>query len=230
LYPFDESLCDDFYKLAELIKDTDPKIKIYANSFGKGPKEFTRFKGLIDIWCLQDSHCERHPQWLEQIKDYGKQVWTYECLRPMKAKEPYSYYRLLPWRAFKRGQTGAGFWIYYYGLNFKPGAVPWDDTLRPRGFSGVVYGKPGSPVPMHGENIIPSRRWEAWREGVEDYQYLFEAQKAIDKISSENPKQAKRFQKSLDKTVDYVLRNSDDCNAVYNARRELNNLLLEMTY
>lgn len=230
LYPFDESLCDDFYKLAQLIKDIDPKIRIYANSFGKGPKEFTRFKELIDVWCLQDSHCERNPQWLEQIKGFGKQVWTYECLRPMKAKEPYSYYRLLPWRAFKRGQTGAGFWIYYYGLNFKPGAVPWDDTLRPQGFSGVVYGSQRSPVQLHGENIIPSRRWEAWREGVEDYQYLFEAQKAIDKISSENPKQAKRFQKSLDKTVDYVLRNSDDCNAVYNARRELNKLLLEITY
>ena len=228
LYPFDESLCDDFYKLAQLIKDTDPKIRIYANSFGKGPKEFERFKGLIDIWCLQDSHCERHPQWLEQIKEFGKQVWTYECLRPMKAKDPYSYYRLLPWRAFKRGQTGAGFWIYYYGLNFKPGGVPWDDTLRPRGFSGVVYDKSGSSIPVYCENIIPSRRWEAWREGVEDYQYLFEVQKAIDQISTENPKQAKRFQQSLDKTIDYVLRNSSDCNGVYNARRELNKLLTEI--
>jgi len=40
LYPFDESLCDEFYKLAKLIKTTDPKVRIYANSFGKGPKEF----------------------------------------------------------------------------------------------------------------------------------------------------------------------------------------------
>jgi len=228
LYPFDESLCDDFYKLAQLIKDTDSNIRIYANSFGKGPKEFMRFKELVDIWCLQDSHCERYPQWLKQIKGYGKQVWTYECLRPMKAKDPYSYFRLMPWRAFKRGQTGAGFWIYYYGLNFNTGAVPWDDTLRPRGFSGVVYGSRGSPLPGPGENIIPSRRWEAWREGVEDYQYIFEVQKAIDQISIENPKTAKRAQHSLNDTVDYVLRNTGDCNAVYHARRELNNILQEI--
>ncbi|NQT00925.1 MAG: hypothetical protein HQ580_02770, partial [Planctomycetes bacterium] len=221
LYPFDESLCDDFYKLAQLIKDTDPNIRIYANSFGKGPKEFMRFRELIDIWCLQDSHCERHPQWLEQIKDFGKQVWTYECLRPMKAKDPYSYYRLMPWRAFKRGQTGAGFWIYYYGLNFETGTVPWDDTLRPRGFSGVVYGRGGSLVPELLENIVPSRRWQAWREGVEDYQYLYEVQKAIDLIGTENPARAKQAQKSLKATVDYVLRNSRDCDAVYQARREL---------
>jgi len=228
LYPFDESLCDDFYKLAKLIKATDPKVRIYANSFGKGPKEFMKFRELIDIWCLQDSHCERNPQWLEQIKDFGKQVWTYECLRPMKAKDPYSYYRLLPWRAFKRGQTGAGFWIYYYGLNFKTGAVPWDDTLRPRGFSGVVYGRGGSPVPGLMENIVPSRRWEAWREGVEDYQYLFEVQKAIGLISTENPARAKQAQQSLKATVDYVLRNSRDCDAVYQARGELTKILLEV--
>jgi len=228
LYPFDESLCDDFYKLAKLIKATDPKVRIYANSFGKGPKDFVRFRELIDIWCLQDSHCMRHPQWLEQIKDFRKQVWTYECLRPMKAKDPYSYYRLMPWRAFKRGQTGAGFWIYYYGLNFETGAVPWDDTLRPRGFSGVVYGRRGSLVPGLLENIVPSRRWEAWREGVEDYQYLFEVQKAIDLISTENPEIAKQAQKSLKATVDYVLRNSRDCDVVYQARRELTKILLEV--
>jgi len=228
LYPFDESLCDEFYKLAKLIKAIDPKVRIYANSFGKGPKEFMRFRELIDIWCLQDSHCERNPRWLQQIKGFGKQVWTYECLRPMKAKDPYSYYRLLPWRAFKRGQTGAGFWIYYYGLNFETGAVPWDDTLRPRGFSGVVYGSRGSPVPGPSENIVPSRRWEAWREGVEDYQYLFEVQKAINSISNKKPEIAKQAQQSLKSTVDYVLRNSSDCNAVYQARRELTKILLEV--
>jgi hypothetical protein len=227
LYPFDESLCDDFYKLAQLIKDTDPNMRIYANSFGKGPEEYERFKELIDIWCLQDSQCARHSQWLEQIKGFGKQVWTYECLRPMKAKDPYSYYRLMPWRAFKRGQTGAGFWIYYYGLNFQGGAVPWDDTLRPQGFSGVVYGRRGSTVREPGESIIPSRRWEAWREGVEDYQYIFEVQKAIDQLSIKNPTKAKGAQQSLNEIVDYVLRNAGDCNAVYKARRELNNILPE---
>ncbi len=229
LYPFDESLCDDFYKLAKLIKATDPKVRIYANSFGKGPKEFVRFRELIDIWCLQDSHCERNPQWLEQIKDFGKQVWTYECLRPMKAKDPYSYYRLLPWRAFKRGQAGAGFWIYYYGLNFEAGAVPWDDILRPRGFSGVVYGKGGSPVPGIFENIVPSRRWEAWREGVEDYQYLYELQQAINKIKTKDPVTANKTQKILDCHVNRVLNNQHNSKIVYDARKALSDTLLKLT-
>jgi hypothetical protein len=29
------------------------------------------------------------------------------------------------------------------------------------------------------EAIIPSRRWEAWREGTEDYQYLHELRETI---------------------------------------------------
>ena len=229
LYPFDESLCDDFYKLAKLIKATDPKVRIYANSFGKGPKEFVRFRELIDIWCLQDSHCMRNPQWLEQITGFGKEIWTYECLRPMKAKDPYSYYRLMPWRAFKRGQTGAGFWIYYHGFNFQTGAVPWDDTLKPQGFSGVVYGRGGSPVPWLDENVVPSRRWEAWREGVEDYQYLYELQQEINKIRQKDPATANKAQEILDRQVNRVLNNQHDSKFVYDAREILSDKLLKLT-
>jgi len=229
LYPYDESIADDYYELAKLIKQVDPKIRLYANSFGKGPKEFKRFRELIDVWCLQDSHCVRYPDWFETIKSFGKELWAYECLRPMKAMEPYSYYRLLPWRVFKRGQTGAGFWIYYYGLDFEPGAVPWNDTLRPHGFSGVVYGAKASPVPELGENIVPSRRWEAWREGVEDYQYLYELQRQINKIRAKNPQAAKTAQQVLDGQVDRVLSNQTDSDIVYNAREILSDTLLKLT-
>lgn len=229
LYPFDESLCNEFYKLAKLIKSTDPKVRIYANSFGRGPKEFARFRGLIDIWCLQDSHCMRHPQWLKQIKGFGKEIWTYECLRPMKAKDPYSYYRLMPWRAFKRGQTGAGFWIYYHGFNFQTGAVPWDDTLKPQGFSGVVYGRGGSQVGRLAENIVPSRRWEAWREGVEDYQYLYELQQEINKIRQKDPATANKAQETLDRQVSRVLNNQHDEKIVYDARKISSDTLLKLT-
>ena len=218
LYPFDESISDEYYDLAGLIKSVDPKIRLYANSFGKGPDEFMRFRDYIDIWCLQDSHIVRHPDWFATIKNFKKRMWTYECLEPMKAQSPYSYYRLLPWRAFQRGQDGAGFWIYYYGLGFRPGEVPWNDTLRPQGFSGVVYGAKSSPVTGLSENIVTSRRWEAWREGVEDYQYLYELQQAIRKIKITNPEVSQKSQKILDEQVREVLNNPDDCNLVYQAR------------
>ncbi len=229
LYPFDESIGDDYYELAQLIKSVDPKIRLYANSFGKGPDEFLRFRELIDIWCLQDSHIVKHPDWFEKIKSFSKQMWTYECFEPMKAQKPYSYYRLLPWRAFQRNQSGAGFWIYYYGLGYDPGAVPWNDTLRPHGFSGVVYGTKTEKAMGYSESIIPSRRWEAWREGVEDYQYLYELQQTINKIKVKDAEKAKKAQFILDGQVDRVVNNPDNCNIVYEAREILTHTLQEIT-
>ncbi|MEJ2649170.1 MAG: hypothetical protein P8016_12290 [Sedimentisphaerales bacterium] len=229
LYPFDESIADEYYDLARLIRSIDPKIRLYANSFGKGPDEFMRFRNLIDIWCLQDSHIVKHAEWFKIIKNFDTQMWTYECFEPMKAQQPYSYYRLLPWRAFQRNQDGAGFWIYYYGLGFEPGAVPWNDTLRPHGFSGVVYGSKSSPVTGLTENIIPSRRWEAWREGVEDYQYLYELQQAINRAQATDSEAARNARKILNEQVMRVLGNPDDCDNVYEAREILTETLLKLT-
>jgi hypothetical protein len=230
LYPFDESLCDDYYELAKIIKAADPKIRLYANSFGSGPNEFLRFRDLIDIWCLQDSHCVRYPDWFKTIKSFGKEMWTYECLRPAKAQEPYSYYRLMPWRAFQRGQSGAGFWLYYDGNGFESGAVPWDDTLRPYGYSSVVYGAKESKVNTYGEPIIPSRRWEAWREGVEDYQYLYQVQQTINKLKIKDATKVKTLQKTLDEQVNRVINNPNDSNIVYQAREILTNLLSGISF
>ncbi len=222
LHPFDETLCDEYFELAKLVKSIDPKIRLYANSFGEGPKQFMRFKELIDIWCPEDKQCEQHLQWLELIKSFGQEVWTYECLGPAKAHNPYSYYRLMPWRAFKRGQTGAGFWVYHDGLNHQGGAISWDDTLRPyyRNY-GVIYGAGTSPVDTHGEQIIPSRRWEAWREGVEDYEYLWQLQKAIDKLKGKEPQKADQAQKILNNELERVLKNPTNCEVIYQARRNI---------
>jgi len=227
LHSFDESLCDEYFELAKLVKSVDPQIRLYANSFGKGPAEFMRFRELIDIWCLQDSQCDRNPKWLETIKGFGRKVWTYECLGPAKAKDPYSYYRLMPWRAFKRGQTGAGFWVYYDGLNYKNVAVPWNDTLKPRGYFGVVYGAQTSPLGEPSENIVSSRRWEAWREGVEDYQYLYELQQAINETKTKAPQTARALQETLERQVNRVLNSPDDSDVVYDARRVLSDALLK---
>jgi len=229
LHPFDESLCNEYYELAKLVKSIDPKIRLYANSFGKGPKEFMRFRELIDIWCLQDSHCVRYPKWLQMIKGFGRKVWTYECLGPGKAKDPYSYYRLMPWRAFKRGQTGAGFWVYHDGVNYKNVAVPWDDTLKPRGYYGVVYGAQTSPLGKLAENIVSSRRWEAWREGVEDYQYLYELQQATNKAKTKEPQMARTARETLERQVNRVLNNPHDSSVVYDARKVLSDALLKLT-
>jgi hypothetical protein len=228
LHPFDETLCDELYDFCRFVKDADRSISIFANSFGKGPGEYRRFKNLIDIWSFQDSYIAAHKDWLNEIKSFGKEVFMHDCLGPGKGNDPYSYYRLMPWRAFQLGLTGVGFWVYYDGVNYKNGPLPWDDTMVSMGYYGVVYSSQFSPVNTQGENIVPSRRWEAWREGLEDYQYLYEVQQAINKIIKTNPVMAAKAKEQLSVQLTRVIKSADDPDVVYEARKTLSDLLLEV--
>jgi len=224
IQPFDESLDDNFYQLARLIKSVDPKAKILANSFGKGSSQITRCKNLVDIWCLPERQTISYPSKFAAIKRFGKAMWVYDAKGPGKANHPYSYYRLMPWRAFKRGQTGAGFWVY---CEIRP-EIRWNDTLQPFGYYAVIYGAKNSPVDTLGEPIIPSRRWEAWREGVEDYQYLHELSIAIESARVRDPAKAAEAQRVLDSQLDYVLSAPRDYDRVYQARDKLTDALLQL--
>ncbi|MGD0552214.1 MAG: hypothetical protein ABSB25_06130 [Sedimentisphaerales bacterium] len=223
-YPYDEKLGDEFYQLAELVKKTDPNVKIYANSAGKDYLDFERFVKLIDIWCFDENDSLKYPDRIKLLKSFGKEVWTYNAdSAPAKAADPLGFYRLMPWRAFKRGQTGIGFWVYSYVT--KGRYMGWDDTMNPELCYDVVYGAAGSPVDTLGEKIIPSRRWQAWREGIEDYQYLYELQNKINTIKNTNPTKATEMQQTLDKQVDRVLNNTTNPTIVYEARGIITSLL-----
>ncbi|MDK1030178.1 MAG: hypothetical protein QGD96_12750, partial [Anaerolineae bacterium] len=223
IYPFDESLCDEFYQVAKLVKQIDPRIKIYANSFGRGPKDFMRFKNLIDIWELHWKHCKAHPDWLENIKSFGKEVWTYRTRGPSRANDPYSFYRLMSWDAFARGQTGVGFWIY-----ISRDKQQWNDGPLARGYYDVIYGQANSPVDTSGEKIIPSRRWESWREGIEDYEYLVQLKRAIEEVRKSDEKAAEQAESVLVSQVQRVVTNREDADLVYEARKTISKTLLEL--
>jgi hypothetical protein len=224
MYPFDEELGDEFYQLAKEIKVIDPNIRIYANSFGQGPDDFMRFKDLVDIWCPSLPQCQAHPKWLETVKGFGKKVWLRDGKGPGKANQPYSYYRLMPWWAFKFGITGAGFWVYIDPTKEQN----WDDTGMAMGHYGVVYGASANTDYKSSEQIIPSRRWEAWREGVEDYLYLSKLQAWAGKLHSVDRSNSEKINKFIIATVDMVLNNQDDCDLVYKVREDISRLLVDL--
>jgi hypothetical protein len=226
MYPFDERLSDEFYEVAQLIKKTDPNIRIYANRLFKNPSDFMRFKDLVDIWAPAEIHCVQYPASLKKLKDSGKPVWTYGAKGPGKTNHPYHYYRLMPWRAFKRGLTGAGFWVYSY-TDKNPPKNSWNDTLKAGGYYGVVYSYYGSPVDTHGEKVVPSRRWEAWREGIEDYEYLYKLQQVINRVQNSNPTEANEAQQILDDQVKHVLEEKHE-DTVYRARQKLTETILKL--
>lgn len=82
----------------------------------------------------------------------------------------------------------------------------------------MIYTLEGAPEGVsRSESIIPSKRWEAWREGVEDYTYLYMLQELIDT----SPWSAKidETQKILDDAVDKVLSDPENT-ALADVQRE----------
>ena len=67
---------------------------------------------------------------------------------------------MLSWKAFLRGYTGVGFWAYA-DIGDKD-TTAWKELERD---FAVIYDGPDN-------SIISSRRWEAWRMGIEDYELL----------------------------------------------------------
>ncbi|MCD6361190.1 MAG: DUF4091 domain-containing protein, partial [Armatimonadetes bacterium] len=92
-------------------------------------------------------------------------LWGYQVLG--KTSDPLRNHRLSFWDCWRKGITGQGFWCYAdaHGSN-------WDPYDEGKGDYSPVYD--GDE-----RELIPSRRWEAWREGVEDYTLLWMLRRAV---------------------------------------------------
>ena len=73
---------------------------------------------------------------------------------------------MLAWWAWYYGARGVGFWSY----SDTGGSSAWEDVDGRRPDWAVVYETP--------RGIVSSRRWEAFREGLEDYVLLSGANKS----------------------------------------------------
>ena len=159
-------------------------------------------------------------------KPKDKLFWTYANpigVGPTKAN-PYDHYRLAVWRAWKEGMDGYSFWKY--------GGGRWDSTGKGANW-GVVYrtDKPGCPPEVSKrELVVPGKRWEATREGVEDYTCLYLLKRAI----SEHPggaasKAAREGEKLLASWPEEVLENAYNPLLADRAKRQIIEAILELS-
>ena len=155
-------------------------------------------------------------------KRTSAEIWRYNTIGNAKSLSPYAYYRLQPWRTWAAGDIGCAFWVYATGRQ-KQVCNGWDDFTCGRGRWSVVYDGGDAPVDAVGEPLIPSRRWEAWREGVEDYEYLYTLDSLIRRARDLQLPIGlwKKAESVLKESVTEVLANEDNADKVYEARRRL---------
>ncbi len=118
--------------------------------------------------------------------------WLYACASE-KNCDPWAYYRWLSWKAFKLGFGGIGMWVYVDG-----NSVHASDYLGGVSYS-LVYGAP--------EGLRNSKRWEAWRQGIADYQALWMLREAAAKAKQAGAKAdaVARAEELLGQGVDEVV-------------------------
>jgi hypothetical protein len=163
-YPVDEpgldygNGVDAMIDTGRLFRDADPKLRIYTDPVPTiSWKDFERIEPFIDIWCpnmrLVSGLLSGDPR-IERIMKSGKPVWSYECVAQVKSLSPLRYNRANAWRAKHFGLSGIGFWTHS-----QTQVDPWQRNEAKNDEYALVY--PGDPV-------VPSVRWEAVRDGLED--------------------------------------------------------------
>jgi outer membrane protein assembly factor BamB len=183
LYPFDEpggvgwNAVNQLVDFGKRVHQTHPGVMIYMDGGGELPM-FEAMASCIDIWCPSIYMLAENSEVMRVVRKSGKKLWSYNCAygfsRPvgpnLKNMNIVADYRAAAPFAFRHGATGIGFWCYNLGGD------PWG---RMDMEYMLVY--PGRTKP------VTSRRWEAVREGIEDYRILAALQKHLVSASGGPP-------------------------------------------
>lgn len=158
--PYDESVGERAVRLAALMKEACPEVKIIIDCSTPDPDEARRIDRYTDIWVphFKQFFPENMAAFHKMLIDSGKSRWVYYYSEGQNEKwqDPTLHYLFKFWWSYKNNLGGLGYWAQqYYG-------DPWLRCKTTKAYdTSLVYPTAEGP--------IPSRRWEAWRRGVQDY-------------------------------------------------------------
>jgi outer membrane protein assembly factor BamB len=176
LYPVDEpggngwASVNQLLAIAKDVKAVHPDVLMYVDGGGDGAM-FEAMASCIDIWTPSIYQLPDDSPEMKIMRSHGKALWSYNCsyayARPVgpniKDCNVVAEFRNAALFALRYGATGIGFWSYNIGPDI------WG---RVKDEYPIVY--PGAAGP------VTSRRWEAVREGIEDYRILAALKEAKD--------------------------------------------------
>jgi hypothetical protein len=173
------------------VKAADANVQVYANPAGGArPDMLARVAGLIDIWQPDLALLRGDEQHLGPIFRAG-QYWHYEPPGEQRELNPLGYYRMKPWVAYRLGMTGGGYWVYSWSDYWF-----WDSTMGAE--FGTVYPTANGPV--------TTKRWEASRDGAEDFELLWMIREEARKQGGARGADALRL---IDEAVQFVTAGQD---------------------
>jgi len=220
MYPLDEPAADRktwFIELASAIKEADPDIKIFVDFYEPyrwSEGEIENLPACVDMACLNFYHAsiERPDVKLrvEILKNGKVAVWHYNNPTARKFISPYCFIQAFLF-AFKYGLNGVGAWAYNQGWGKSFNDFDDYDYDALFSYDGRELNLPGN------KGLIPSKRWEAWREGVEIYEYfnMLRSLTAVAKEKQLNPDMINEAKNVLRRATDKCLVDNPDNNLYF---------------
>ncbi len=204
IYTWDEGKIGDprVAKVASMIHRAHPELKnmVCYNGFWEPDKD-PQWGKDIDIWCFQiDSFNEEK---MLALKNLGKEIWVYVS-GPGSSGSPNLAIdfdaidcRIIPWLCWKYNIKGFLYWC----VNWWPYVDPFEsaaNTKWQQNGNGLLF-YPGENGPMD------SLRAEIFRDGMEDYEYLYLLAQKVEMLKKQKPDSEliKEAEKLL--TVDYSI-------------------------
>jgi len=158
----------------------------------------------VDAWC--PAICYEYPEY-QAARKRGQEVWYYEGGTPY---DPFPSHELLNvpavearaffWLAWRYQYTGWLHWeLNWWGPNLQ-GEKRWPEVPWNPARSGIRNGEVGYIYPGPDVTPLPSVRLENMRDGIEDYDYFWILNEAVNKLPDGDPRKA-RGRKLLQESI-----------------------------
>jgi len=142
---------------SKLLKEIDPEMIVWADpTRGVTPQQLEASLPYVDMYCPGVGTLTNGAV-LDICQRTRLKSWHYVCASE-KNQDPTAYYRWMSWKAWQNKLGGIGMWVYV-----DPNAQTFSDYT-----SGVSY----AMIYKGDKGVIGSKRWDGWRQGIADYEYL----------------------------------------------------------
>ena len=131
-------------------------------------------QGVVHVLTTLKHQYVMNQRFIDRMQAKGGEVWVYDV--PSKTAHPEEGYRMLPWEAWSRGLQGCAFWAY--------GNITgdsWDDFDGKYADFSVIYNNPEGSA-SDDEPFVPSKRWRAFRMGMQDITMFAAMQSALPEL------------------------------------------------
>jgi hypothetical protein len=210
----DEPQTDEQFRITELwataIRQSGAGFRIWTDLIAKDPAQIPESMfDVVDTVAVYLGLAElrtagEHQSWARTFSQRGKTLELYTFDGPARRLDPYTYYRLTPWRAFFLSATAASFWSFTDN-----GGTPSDNEFAA---DDIDY----SPLFVSDERVRPGKHMEAAAEGVQDAQYLEMLKQVATTHAVESVR--RQAQRLLDEAAVFVYRSPKSSNAEWRSK------------